>query len=167
MSDPFQVLLLTLERPFRCVEEFSLTAEKVRLDRRDLFSSGIVEVPIRYLDATWVVEKGSSRARCLFYAVAMTGLAGYLVWVLLGGHGEHRLTGMVGIAVVWAIVTPFCLWLWRTGRFNAIVFPSLHPQFAAFAICRDPEKELEIMEFADAMSERIRTLSAPKQEEEQ
>ncbi len=155
MAGRSDVVTLTLNRSLRLVEEYTLTAEKLRLERRGPFSRGIVEVPLSFLAPTWVVRKGSTRARGLFYAAAMTGVSAYLEWAILSGASQHRLTGSVGIGVLWAVVAPFCLWLWWTGRYDAVVFPSAHPEFASFSIRRDAERELEVMEFADAERERI------------
>ena len=157
MSGQDKVPTLILNRPFGWVEEYTLLPEKVRKEARGpLFSGGIVEVPLRFIDPVWVVEKRTTRSRCFFYGLAMTAVSGYLIWIMLASSGEHRVMRAGGIGLLWSIVTPFCFWLWWTSRHDVLIFPSMHPQFRPFRIHRDPAKELEVMEFADAVRDRIR-----------
>ena len=157
MAGPSKVPTLLVRRAFGWVEEYTLLPEKVRKEASGpVFSGGIVEIPLRFLDSIWVVEKRTVRSRCFFYALAMTGVSAYLAWIILAGSEEDRLMRAGVVLLLWAIVTPFCLWLWWTSRHDAILFPSMHPQFRPFRIHRDSRQELEVMEFADAVRDRIR-----------
>ena len=153
---------LTLKRPWRRVEEFTLFEDKVRVETKRPFGNSIVEIPLRFLDSTWAIQKGSSNVRYLVFAAAVTAATGVL-WMHAAASARREWVGPVGVmSLVWAFGAPMGVLAWRKGRYDVIAFTTLHPNYGNLVIPRDAERELEVMQFADAVGERIKLLQLTK-----
>ncbi len=155
---------LALPRRFGVTEEFTLFEDKVRVETRKRFGNAIVEIPLRFLDPTWVLQKGSSHFRYLVFAVGATA-ATAAVWLHgpVASQGTERWMGFAGVlTLIWLFGAPLALLGWWKGRYDVLVFTTLHPNYGNLVIARDAARELEIMQFADATSERIKLLQLTK-----
>lgn len=165
MTGEARPVALRLERPFRKVEEFTLLSDKVRLEWRRPFASGVTEIPLRFLDATWAAQKGTGRLGHLLAALAATLLAAGGILIAWGAlDSDSRVGVALVIAFVWALMAPALLVSWWASRYDIVVFTNLHPQYGPLVMHRTKEKELETLQFADAVSERIRILAMTKPE---
>lgn len=163
MPEP-AVLTLRVERPFKRFEEYTLLADKIRYERKRFFSTSITEVPLRFLDPTWVIQKGSERFSHLVFAAAVTAIAAALSAGLAGDpHGGAA--ALAATWLVWLALAPWGVLSWWKGRFDIVIFSSLHPQYGAFVVRRHPARELDVMQFVDAVSDRIKVLHLTKPEE--
>ncbi len=158
-------LSLKLARRWRCVEEFTLLEDKVRVDSRKPFSNTIVEIPLRFLDPTWAIQKGSSHFRYLILAALLTITAATLGLHAASVQPNETVAGLATVLwVAWFFGTPLAILAWWKGRYNVIIFTTLHPNYGNLVIARDADKdkELDILQFADAVSERIKLLQLTK-----
>lgn len=162
MSDKNAPVTLKLPRPFGATEEFTLFEDKVRVETKRRFSSAIVEIPLRFLDPTWVIQKGSSRFRYLLFAIGATAAAA-AVTALHARSGNPRQAALPYVAgLFWLLTVPLCLGGWWKGRYDVLIFTTLHPNYGNLVIGRDAARELETLQFADAVSERIKLLQLTK-----
>lgn len=168
MAEVFQPLTLSTERFFRHREEFTLLGDKVRVEWRKPMGRGMTEVPLRFLDPTWAAQSGSGNARYLSFGLLTGAVALCFGAVFAAGvkRGEPfaELIAPGFMTAFFILALGWQAWSWRASRFNVLVFTSLHPQYGGLVIPRDPAKELDVLQFADAVSERIRIYTLTKPE---
>ncbi len=162
---------LTLSRRFGAVEEFTLFEDKVRVETKRRFSNAIVEIPLRFLDSTWAIQKGGRMGHLVLSVVFLLTAVGLLFtpfWEdLFSGRSLMKYTslqemiaaGLPGMFLFGAVMS---ILSWHRSRFDVIAFTTLHPNYGNLVIARDAARELEIMQFADAVSERIKLLQLTK-----
>lgn len=153
---------LKLPRPLGATEEFTLFEDKIRVETKKRFSSAIVEIPLRFLDPTWVIQKGSSHFRYLLFAVALTAATAAAAAVHEPAAPPRQAAFPYVVGVIWLLTAPVCLVAWWKGRYDVLVFTTLHPNYGNLVIGRDASRELETLQFADAVSERIKLLQLTK-----
>ncbi len=165
MSEPFTPTTLRTERFFRYREEFTLFGDKVRVEWTSPTGSGVVELPLRFLDPTWASHKRSASPKYLVYALFLAlGGAGM---ALAAWRSRDPLPDVFGVFVVagaMLVGSGWALWRWRKSGFDVMVFSSLHSGIGNLVVYRDRNKELEALQFVDAVSERIRLFALTKPE---
>lgn len=171
MSDRFESVSFRTQRFFRRREEFTLLPDKVRVEWARPLQSGTAETPVRFLDPTWTAQRGSGPVRYLLFSLftlllgAVFALTAYGIWTE-AGKGLPEAAGMAVMAGFFLLLgLPLCLYAWWNGRYDIVVFTSLHPQYGPLVIPRRAEQELETLQFADAVSERIRLNALTKPDE--